>query len=1243
MKKKKSIFLISFSIILLSVILTIFLINKDGLLKDKINADISNTNNQTIFKDWEDGNNNLLNSEYSNSTIYLSNKTEFIVYRDNKKYSCDFSNFSNSTEYIESESGLSTKNKYNFTIKWNKYTIDNEDFCFPRSITVDLGTDVLSSDKKISGNNFNLLIKNSVTNSKGEFVDALFSINDILFLKRTGLRAESSLEIIPYYCINNTAIEDKCTSDTLTIGSPLNFGLQHKLGSVKASLKYLKAGSYEKGNPEKADINYVNGFFSDIDIYNSTNTTSVKFNGNEGINFENKNKTIYYDKTGVKGPSPEGKIYVSKLCNDGNSGIYVCTNSSFNINNIHPQTSAYITTDISNENSFNFEYSAAHTVGINFSFISPFQYKYPNPIKNVSVTKVTGSENYNYMVSQYVPNNYYSTKLNFLNNTLYDEMQISDELDENLIIDKKNIKIYSDMNLNENVLSREVQENEDVTNYFTISTDIDKQTNKTIIKATINNNSSSEFNTHTKNFYNHVYTLVIPVTTKEKINKEKINNISTSSFIDNTDNNNLNLSSNDTEVKVYYTVTENYINENTNEKILDTKITNVDYNELFSGDKKNIDNYVFTKYTSTDDQKLQMNVTKNITINYYYKRNAKIVINYIDENTNNTLSDQTIINTTYNEKYDVTEYKDNKNIPNKYIYSKSSTEYPLSGTVNQDLITINYYYKLKSAKIIINYLDEETNNELATSTLLDKKYDDNYDVTGYKNNSNILSDYVFSKFTSSTNNELTGVVNKNEIIINYYYKLKDAKILINYLIEGTNTKIADSTNIQTKYGKQYDVTDYKDNKNIPNKYIYSKSSTEYPLSGTVNQDLITINYYYKLKSAKIIVKYLENETNKILSNEYSSTIKYDEKYNATEIRNQAAIPGNYELVRYESSTKSLSGIVDTNYIEIIFYYKKKDPTIDENLEKTGTTIITKKNDKVKYNLSYKGKIKDYIGQATLTIIDKLPYEIDEKKSDLSNGIYNNKEKTITWIINYDEINIEKEITFTKNITLVYIGIKDTDRIMTNIIESQIKLDNKNNTIIKDFNTDIKIPGKIIVHYYDIETKEKLTKDIEKTDLIGNEFITEEKIFEGYKLVNKPKTNYQIYKEQPQEFNYEYEKLKFKITTKVDGDGGTIEGDETVKYRENSTVDKIKIKAKEGYEINKITINGKDFEITDNEKMTIPYFKKVTENKEIIVSFNKKIINPKTLDNIYKYIICLIVSIVGIITSIISIKTKTQKK
>ena len=41
----------------------------------------------------------------------------------------------------------------------------------------------------------------------------------------------------------------------------------------------------------------------------------------------------------------------------------------------------------------------------------------------------------------------------------------------------------------------------------------------------------------------------------------------------------------------------------------------------------------------------------------------------------------------------------------------------------------------------------------------------------------------------------------------------------------------------------------------------------------------------------------------------------------------------------------------------------------------------------------------------------------------------------------------------------------------------------------------------------------------------------------------------------------HKQIKFKITTKVEGEGGTIEGDEIVKYGEDSSKDKIKIKAK----------------------------------------------------------------------------------
>ena len=81
-----------------------------------------------------------------------------------------------------------------------------------------------------------------------------------------------------------------------------------------------------------------------------------------------------------------------------------------------------------------------------------------------------------------------------------------------------------------------------------------------------------------------------------------------------------------------------------------------------------------------------------------------------------------------------------------------------------------------------------------------------------------------------------------------------------------------------------------------------------------------------------------------------------------------------------------------------------------------------------------------------------------------------------------------------------------------------------------------------------------------------------------------------------------------------------------------------------YEINKITINGESYEITDRNEIIMPYFKEVKEDKEIIVSFVKKIENPKTLDNIMSYIGYAVLSIIGLVISgIVLIKNKTQEK
>ncbi len=956
-------------------------------------------------------------------------------------------------------------------------------------------------------------------------------------------------------------------------------------------------------------------------------------------------------------------------------------------------------------------------------------------------------------------------------------------------------------------------------------------------------------------------------------------------------------------------ITIKYVDKYTNKEIdgISSDVINNYYGESYNTEKNRAEkekNAIFNDYDYSNEyviipQNTALKGTMNtdtITISYYYKKKATVTVNYYKEGTTEKLADSDTLNKYYGDTYDVStnEYKNKSTIPSKYEYSSVNPSNEVTGTITKSSIIINYYYKLKDAKIVINYLEDKTNNKLAESTVIDKKYDDKYDVTNYKDNKNISTDYKYVSYTSTPENALNGTVSQDVITINYYYALKDATINIKYLDELTGQSILNEENIQTKYGVEYgslnldsykkEITGYdysktettpkdisgkvnqdtttiihyykkkssitikyvdkytnkeidgissdvinnyygesynteknraeKEKNAIFNDYDYSNEYVIIPqntaLKGTMNTDTITISYYYKkkssitinyidkytnakisgissdvinnhygdsyntenkrtekekntifndydyaneyvitpentslngtistdnivvnyyynkksnitikyydietkkeiakenvdnkvhygdiynveskkietekeeifknynfekyesnskqsddlkqikidnenvtvnlyysLKTSTLTIKYLEETTNKELAETYTKSMKYTEVYNATEIRDKAGVPKNYNLVRHESSTGVLSGTISEPSVLIIFYYEKKDPKLETSVSKTGTKEITRKDAEVEFKLNYKAVIKDYIGDAKVTYIDKLPYEIDEEKSDISGGKYNKETKTIIWEETYDKINMEKEITFTKEIKVVYIGIEDTDRIMTNEIETTIKLDNKENTVTSDYDTNIKIPGEIVIHYYDKETKEKLVKDIETTDLIGNQYVSEEKEFEGYKLVSKPESNVHIYKEKKQEFSYEYEKIKFKITTKVEGEGGTIEGDEIVKYGEDSSKDKIKIKAKEGYEINKITINGESYEITDRNEIIMPYFKEVKEDKEVIVSFVKKIENPKTLDNIMSYIGYGILSIIGLVISgIVLIKNKTQEK
>lgn len=1511
MKNRKKL-LIIIPILLLIVIIFMFM-NASSL--KKLFADINSLSmGMTTFKDWSESP-TILDSKYSNSTIFLTKDSSFEVYRNKdgevKKYMCDYSKFNGSDTYTTEAEEYMKNSNYKFLIQWSKIDVtengDTYTFCFPR-VEIDLldgeTYQNLDNDVKLT-EGFSILAKNSAINANGNYIDAVLTTKNLVFWNNKELDAKyvyksrittRSLEGITSGQYSRLDSEGS-SQVPVVLGIPIEFNLDHLIGQVDASLSYYEADTYNTPNQKYADIKSIIGLYSDIDIWNDkTDLFSDKiFKGNEGVAFTNSEnvKTIYYDVDGQYGKqiqltnkdgSKTATDYQARLKtvtaidenNKEYSGLYIDdeVRTNANVRDIHEKTSIFITEDLDNEKIFNFRYASARSAGIRFCFVSPIKYDIAGPVKTSSVTKTTDNKNYIYHIIQKIPNNYYGYALKFANysGTLYNSISISDTFDEKLTnIDKNKITI-----VNENDL--------DVTKYFDIS--LSEENGKTKLVATISSSNSDNFISKV-DFYNHTYKVNVPVTTKDKINKNKISN-KASTTVDN-DTSNI-LESNNVDVDVYYTVTINHIDEYNN-AILKTTTDEVIYGNTFSSNKEDFENYEYDYNESdTNDGKNSGVVNKNITVNYYYKKKATVTVNYYKEGTTEKLADSDTLNKYYGDTYDVTSYKDNNNVPSKYEYTRftSNTTDELAGTITKSSIIINYYYKLKDAKIVINYLEDKTNSKLAESTVINTKYDNKYDVTSYKNNSNISSKYEYIRFESNPSDALTGTVNQDTVTINYYYKLKKSKIIINYYKEGTTEKLADTTTLNQTYDDKYDVTSYKDNENISTdyKYVNYTSTPENAVSGIVSQDVITVNYYYalkdaiinikyideltgqsisneeniqtkygveysslnldsykkeitgydysktettpkditgkinqdtttiihyykkkssiiinyidkytnakisginsdvinshygdsyntennriekekntifndydyaneyiitpentslngtistdkivvnyyynkkanitikyydietkkeiskenidnrvhygdiynveakkietekkeifknynyekyesnskqsddlkqikidsenvtvdlyyRLKTSTITIKYLEETTNKELAETYTKSMKYTEVYNATEIRDKAGVPKNYNLVRHESSTGVLSGTISEPSVLIIFYYEKKDPKLETSVSKTGTKEITRKDAEVGYKLNYKAIIKDYIGNAKVTYIDKLPYEIDEEKSDISGGKYNKETKTIVWEETYEKIDMEKEITFTKEIKVVYTGIEDTDRIMTNEIETTIKLDNKESTVTSDYDTDIKIPGEIVIHYYDKETKEKLTKDIEKTDLIGNQYVSEEKEFEGYKLVSKPESNVHIYKEKKQEFSYEYEKIKFKITTKVEGEGGTIEGDEIVKYGEDSSKDKIKIKAKEGYEINKITINGESYEITDRNEIIMPYFKEVKEDKEVIVSFVKKIENPKTIDNIMSYIGYAVLSIIGLIISgIVLIKNKTQEK
>lgn len=418
----------------------------------------------------------------------------------------------------------------------------------------------------------------------------------------------------------------------------------------------------------------------------------------------------------------------------------------------------------------------------------------------------------------------------------------------------------------------------------------------------------------------------------------------------------------------------------------------------------------------------------------------------------------------------------------------------------------------------------------------------------YNPNQNFRGNDSFTYYVETTIEDKNGnkTITKSEVTTaTITVKGVKTEYTVNYLEKGTNTKVADSKTIS---------------KNANNEDLYiGDKVTEYALTlnnynlVSNNQESITlakegnvINFYYELKDSKIVVHYVEKDTNTKLVDDDT----FDGKVTETKVINAKDIK---DYVVVGSKTQNATFDLTTN--EYTFYYEKAESAgavahhyiIDNNGNKTTTELFKDDvvNGKIGTSFSFSPKTEE-LGD----------YEYVESKGTTSGTLTSEKqEATFYYQLKMTEVTVRYITIKDGNVIDLINPVKDTGRINDNYTayakdetdnkvfanynlesatEQTIKLKSSDNTIT--FIYSLK-DAKVIVHHYEEGTTIKIAEDETINGKVSKDYTTKEADVYGYTLVNTPENASGMFTDEVTEVIYYYKKDMGKVITKyVDEDG-----------------------------------------------------------------------------------------------------------
>lgn len=418
----------------------------------------------------------------------------------------------------------------------------------------------------------------------------------------------------------------------------------------------------------------------------------------------------------------------------------------------------------------------------------------------------------------------------------------------------------------------------------------------------------------------------------------------------------------------------------------------------------------------------------------------------------------------------------------------------------------------------------------------------------YNPNQNFRGNDSFTYYVETTIEDKNGnkTITKSEVTTaTITVKGVKTSYTVNYLEKGTNTKVADSKTISknANNGDLYigdKVTEYALTLNNYNLVSNNQESITLAKEGNV------INFYYELKDSKIVVHYVEKDTNTKLADDdtFDGKVTETKVINAKDIKDYVVVGSKTQNATFDLTTK-----------EYTFYYEKAESAgavahhyiIDNNGNKTTTELFKDDvvNGKIGTSFSFSPKTEE-LGD----------YEYVESEGKVSGTLTSEKqEATFYYQLKKTDVTVRYVTIKDGNVIDLINPVKDTGRINDNYTayakdetdnkvfanynlesatEQTIKLKSSDNTIT--FIYSLK-DAKVIVHHYEEGTTIKIAEDETINGKVSKDYTPKEADVYGYILVSTPENASGIFTDEVTEVIYYYKKDMGKVITKyVDEDG-----------------------------------------------------------------------------------------------------------